>query len=472
VPTGPPPPEFITTSGNGSFPVVWPGFLSPGGGLRFGLSGFFGIVIFLLDELVRRPGATPSIDWDIWERVLFPLRRRNLGRSLIRLGLLARYLALHLVEFLPSVPFELTAKNKALLRQFESEDLKAKLLFLPDQLVAEVTRIANGFSAGGLSYGYLVVRELDEWGDFTRGKRSIKQDEAAIVRRIFAEYAAGKSRRRIAADLNADRIASPRGGQWNASTINGHRGRRNGILQNELYKGQIVYNRVRMVKDPETGKRISRINSENEWVRVEAPELRNISDELWDAAQRTKRRYRDQPAQNCRRPKRLLSGLLRCGQCGGAFTIVRPGKYGCATHREKGTCANASQRRALLLLKNEKVELERAIATYHHCEPPPVSDVAKLFRQKVERLEESLGAEPAVTSQAATILRTLINGIVLYPRKKRGTMSIEVQGEPSALFFPANDEVLEKQNWMITVVAEDRSIQSPLPLFALALPAI
>ena len=35
-----------------------------------------------------------------------------------------------------------------------------------------------------------------------------------------------KSPRRIAADLNAEHIPSPRGGQWNASTINGHRGRR------------------------------------------------------------------------------------------------------------------------------------------------------------------------------------------------------------------------------------------------------
>ena len=39
---------------------------------------------------------------------------------------------------LPSVPHELTPKNKALLRQFEFERLRAKLLFLPEQLVAEV----------------------------------------------------------------------------------------------------------------------------------------------------------------------------------------------------------------------------------------------------------------------------------------------------------------------------------------------
>ena len=36
---------------------------------------------------------------------------------------------------LPAVPFDLTAKNKTLLRQLESERLRAKLLFLPEQLM-------------------------------------------------------------------------------------------------------------------------------------------------------------------------------------------------------------------------------------------------------------------------------------------------------------------------------------------------
>ena len=45
-----------------------------------------------------------------------------------------------LASKLPPIPFELTAKNKALLRQFESDGLRAKLLFLPEQLMAEVTK--------------------------------------------------------------------------------------------------------------------------------------------------------------------------------------------------------------------------------------------------------------------------------------------------------------------------------------------
>jgi site-specific DNA recombinase len=207
----------------------------------------------------------------------------------------------------------------------------------------QLGRVISGFSSGGLSFGYKVVHELGSDGQQVRGKRSIDDDKATVVRRIFSEYASGKSPRQIAAELNADGILSPRRGQWNASTINGNRGRRNGILQNELYKGQLVHNRVRMLRDPDTGRRISRVNPESEWIRVDVPELRIVSEELWNSVQQARRRYTGLPPQKFRRAKRLLSGLLTCAACGGAFTLVRPGKYGCASHREKGTCSNASQ---------------------------------------------------------------------------------------------------------------------------------
>src|SRR5262249_26066527 len=111
---------------------------------------------------------------------------------------------------------------------------------------------------------------------------------------------------------------------------------------------------------------------------------------------------------------------------------------------------------ALLSLESEKVEL--AMAMYHRpafVEPPPVPDLEKLFRRKVEMLEQRLGDDPTITTQAATILRALIEGIVLHPRKKRATMSIEVYGEPSALFLLDNDEASDGRDRMLTVVAED-----------------
>jgi hypothetical protein len=68
---------------------------------------------------------------------------------------------------------------------------------------------------------------------------------------------------------------------WNDSTIRGHVKRGTGIINNELYVGRLVWNRQRYVKDPSTGRRVSRMNAESEWIVVEVPELRIIDDKLW-----------------------------------------------------------------------------------------------------------------------------------------------------------------------------------------------
>jgi hypothetical protein len=40
------------------------------------------------------------------------------------------------------------------------------------------------------------------------------------------------------------------------------------------------------------------------------------------------------------RQRFLLSGLLVCGICGGGYTVMAKDRYGCAAHRQRGTCAN------------------------------------------------------------------------------------------------------------------------------------
>ncbi|MDB6455228.1 recombinase family protein, partial [Falsirhodobacter sp. 20TX0035] len=44
------------------------------------------------------------------------------------------------------------------------------------------------------------------------GERDIDPDEAAVVRRIFAEYDSGLSARALAAALNAEGVPAPRSG--------------------------------------------------------------------------------------------------------------------------------------------------------------------------------------------------------------------------------------------------------------------
>lgn len=207
-------------------------------------------------------------------------------------------------------------------------------------------RVSSGKSGGGNAYGYDVLRKLDADGNAVRGNRTINVSEAAVVRRIFEAFAAGQSPRSIARDLNAERVPGPGGRIWQDTTIRGHAKRANGILYNELYIGRIVWNRQRFVKDPETGKRVSRANPPDAGVTQEVPELRIIDQALWErvkarqaASSRTasgdKTAFWDR-----RRPRYLFSGLIKCGDCGGGMSVVSRTHVGCSGARNKGSCAN------------------------------------------------------------------------------------------------------------------------------------
>lgn len=204
----------------------------------------------------------------------------------------------------------------------------------------QIGRVAAGRIPGGLSYGYRKLVRLDARGEPERGLREIDPAEAEVIRGIFTDYLGGTSPREIAMRLNARGIPAPRGGPWRASTIIGHRQRRNGILNNELYAGRIVYNRQRMLRDPLTGKRISRLNPKEEWKTAEVEALRIVDQAAYDRVdERLASRAGIQPVRQ-RRPKRLLSGLLVCGKCGGPVTIISTERWGCSARKETGACGN------------------------------------------------------------------------------------------------------------------------------------
>lgn len=191
-------------------------------------------------------------------------------------------------------------------------------------------RALAGASAGGLPYGYRVTET---------GQRAVREDQAEVVRRIAGEYLAGQSPRQIALALNAEAVPSPRGGTWVASAIYGDARRGIGILANPIYAGRQVWNRSRWVKHPDTGRRVRQERPAAEWVTVDKPELAILPAATWEAVQaRLKGRHRNTASQGGRPPRHLLSGLLRCGECGGPMVVVDRYRYGCATAKERGTC--------------------------------------------------------------------------------------------------------------------------------------
>ena len=202
--------------------------------------------------------------------------------------------------------------------------------------------IRDGRSPGGRAYGYRPKKGEP-------GILEIVEEEAEVIRRIFRTYTSGISPRHIAYELNGDRVPPPRGTVWNASTINGNARRGNGIIQNPLYKGLLVWNRVRMIRDPDTGKRVSRVNPQNEWQTHEIPELAIVDADLWQQAQARKDASRRawQDGEHRNRTRHLLSGLLRCGHCGSGMSLDgnRDGHkvIRCSRSRESGTCSNVTR---------------------------------------------------------------------------------------------------------------------------------
>ena len=106
-----------------------------------------------------------------------------------------------------------------------------------------------------------------------------------------------------------------------------------------------MWNRLRYVKNPDTGKRVSRLNPESEWMSKEVPQLRIVPDELWAAAKSRQQHTRHAVKTAgvigvAKRPQYLFSGLTKCGICGAGFIMSGKNRLGCFGARDQGRCDN------------------------------------------------------------------------------------------------------------------------------------
>ena len=207
----------------------------------------------------------------------------------------------------------------------------------------------DGRSAGGICYGYRAAATDPSRPD-KRGLRAIDAAEARIVVQIFEGYANGLSPKIIARNLNQAGVPGPRGGAWGPSAIYGNRAQGTGVINNEMYIGRQIWGRRTWIKDPSTGRRVARDGAPDARVVSELPELRIVSDELWNAARarqsvldkgREGRAVTEGPAPfwSKQRPRYIFSGLMRCGACGGGYSKISATHFGCSTARNKGETA-------------------------------------------------------------------------------------------------------------------------------------
>jgi len=249
---------------------------------------------------------------------------------------------------------------RGIFNELQLQDLRKKTLR------GQIGQKQRGFSVGERTFGYKSVpvgeMRMDKKGrPRPDGYRMvIEPREAAIVVRIFREFADGRAQTWIVRRLNEEgvpgRFRSCK--KWSPGTVSR-------ILRNTKYVGHWTWNTTETRRDPRTGRRRPFPKAESEWIVHNDESLRIIPQELWDAAQQRiqelgatwpggkgKRGFREQHGSRIRHyPTHLLSGLMTCERCGAAIALVsgrRDGYYGCLGATKKACDNRVLVRRQLI----------------------------------------------------------------------------------------------------------------------------
>lgn len=263
--------------------------------------------------------------------------------------------------------------------------------------------------------------------------RRINPEQAKVVIKIFELFASGFGLARIAKALNEDRISPPHGGNlgWCPTALRD-------ILQRDLYRGIVLWNRTQTIQ--RGGTRKQRQRPESEWLRLDAPELRIISQVLWKQVEERRARNHQaylrgedgrllsRPTGEDHRSAYLLSSIARCVTCGGSIVAIkRTAKrryirtvYQCAYHHKRGNtvCTNNVEVRqdildsAILHAMNEALD-ERVLEA---------SVAAALERIRSE--QEKFPDQRVALERELSLIQTRLHHLVELIANGRGTDSV------------------------------------------------
>ena len=258
----------------------------------------------------------------------------------------------------------------------------------------------QGHATGARTFGYALVRKDGH------AEREVVPEQAALVVRIFELAAEGQGDRRIANLLNSEHAPAPGPKGWSKDGI-----RR--ALDNQLYIGVACY-----------GKRGV---PESEWIRAELPELRIVSDALWQRVHSrkatTKQHYlRNEQGHLLSKPtsglvsRYALSGIGRCWSCGGGLKVFHGAKdvprYRCAERLRRGTsfCANTQGIRVDELDESVRLALHEMLTQ----NPEAVADLCEERNQRLLAEQAGQGdVRAAALAKAAELEKEVANLINL-----------------------------------------------------------
>jgi site-specific DNA recombinase len=216
---------------------------------------------------------------------------------------------------------------------------------------AMIRKARQGYVTGGRCFGYDNVEVVGPDGRRSHVERVPNAAEAPVVGRIFELCASGKGVKAIAKLLNAEGVLSPRPATgrprtWSPASVRS-------LLYRRAYLGEVIYGMTR--RRNRWGQAEYQRRPSSEWQTTIAPKRRIVSDKLWAAAHRrldsAARTYlRGTGGQLWGRPatgiesRYLLSGLTRCGVCGGSMIAHCSSRGGDARRWRYYTCSSYSNR--------------------------------------------------------------------------------------------------------------------------------
>ena len=231
------------------------------------------------------------------------------------------------------------------------------------------------------------------------GRLVINEEEAAIVRRIFREYADGRSYREIIDGLNADGLKTKRGQPFGSNSLHD-------LLHNEKYIGTLVYGQKPY---RENGTRNTHANDGADAIRIEDFLPAIIDKETFCIVQekmsKNKRIQGGRPAKNREYP---LRSKVFCADCKMAMTISTSQNayhyYRCTGKKRTHECTAAPIRADYL--EQKVAEAIREILG----KPGEVDGLIRILRDQAEQIQGGAVAHlQSLIEQSRDINRKLDN---------------------------------------------------------------
>lgn len=208
------------------------------------------------------------------------------------------------------------------------------------------------------------------------GRLEICEEEAAVVRRIFQEYASGKSYREIIAGLNRDGIKTKRGNAFGSNSLHD-------MLHNEKYIGVLVYGGAPYRED---GTRNTHAKTSVNAIRIEDAIPAIIDKQLFETVQKrmaqNKRQQGGRPPKNREYP---LRSKVYCAACKSAMTVttsqMKYNYYRCTGKKRLHNCDAAPI--SADALEKKVVEAMRMVLG----SPEDVNGLIRILRDQAEQIQ-------------------------------------------------------------------------------------